>query len=34
MDFKLEEEVNNDNVDNKHDTDTHSGDSPDIIPLE
>ena len=32
MNFKLED-VNNDNVDNKHDTDTHSGDSPDIIPL-
>ncbi len=30
MDFKLED-VNNDN---KQDTDTHSGDSPDIIPLE
>ena len=33
VDFKLED-VNNDNVDNKQETDTHSGDSPDIIPLE
>ncbi len=32
MDFKFEE-VNNDNVDSLQDTDTHSGDSPDIIPL-
>ncbi len=33
MDFKLED-VSNDNVDYKQETDTHSGDSPDIIPLE
>ena len=32
VDFKLED-VNNDNVDKKQDMDTHSGDSPDIIPL-
>ena len=32
MDFKLED-ANNDNLDTNEDIDTHSGDSPDIIPL-
>ena len=33
MDFNVQD-ISNDNLDNNEDIDTHSGDSPDIIPLE